>query len=61
MYKHLCFLVSVLISMPPAAGADNKPYAPVSIEGVRIVTAEEAIDLILKHPDMTIIDSRKKA
>lgn len=43
------------------ANAEQKPYAPEVIEGVRIVTAEEAIDLILQNPDMPIIDSRKKA
>ena len=39
----------------------GKPFAPESIDGVRIVTAEEAIDLILESPGMPIIDSRKKA
>ena len=46
--------------MPVAADADNKPFAPESIEGVEIVTAEEAIDLILEQPGIPIIDSRKK-
>ena len=45
---------------PLSASADGKPFAPESIEGVVIVTAEEAIELILDHPDMPIIDSRKK-
>jgi rhodanese-related sulfurtransferase len=43
------------------AHAEQKPYAPEVIDGVRIVTAEEAIELILQDPDMPIIDSRKKA
>ena len=43
------------------ANAEQKPYAPEVIDGVRIVTAEEAIELILQDPDMPIIDSRKKA
>ena len=43
-----------------AAHAENKPYAPETIENVVIVSAEEAIDLILNNPDMPIIDSRKK-
>lgn len=43
-----------------AAHAESKPYAPESIDNVVIVSAEEAIDLILDNPDMPIIDSRKK-
>ena len=42
------------------AYAESKPYAPESIDNVVIVSAEEAIDLILNNPDMPIIDSRKK-
>ena len=40
--------------------ADSKPYAPESIDGAVIVTAEEAVELILDTPGMPIIDSRKK-
>lgn len=40
--------------------ADSKPYAPESIDGTVIVTAEEAVELILDTPGMPIIDSRKK-
>lgn len=43
-----------------AALADGKPHAPESIDDVAIVTAEQAIDLILENPGMPIIDSRKK-
>lgn len=39
---------------------EAKPFAPESIEGVRIVTAEEAIELIINNPGMPIIDSRKR-
>jgi rhodanese-related sulfurtransferase len=46
--------------LPVTVWADGKPYAPDSIDGVRIVTAEEAIELILDNPAMPIIDSRKK-
>ena len=59
--KKLSFLLACslwLIQQPCVA--DNKPYAPESIEDVMIVTAEEAIDLILDDPEMPIIDSRKK-
>ncbi len=40
--------------------ADGKPFAPEKIEGVVVVTAEEAIEMILENTDMAIIDSRKK-
>ena len=50
----------LLAILPAVALADSKPFAPASIEGVEIVTAEEAIDLIIEHPGMPIIDSRKK-
>lgn len=60
MRNSLVFLFVSLLLAQPLCLADNKPYAPESIEEVRIVTAEEAIDLILENPDMPIIDSRKK-
>ena len=50
----------LLAIVPALALADSKPFAPESIQGVEIVTAEQAIDLILEHPGMPIIDSRKK-
>jgi len=40
--------------------ADDKPFAPEAIDGVIILTAEDAIEMILENPDMPIIDSRKK-
>jgi len=49
-----------LLFAPLTVSADGKPFAPESIEGVVIVTAEQAIELILDNPDMPIIDSRKK-
>lgn len=51
---------SLLLLIPVAGSANGKPFAPDSIDGVRIVTAEEAIELILDNPEMPIIDSRKK-
>ena len=60
MKKHLLTIFCTLTLALPVSWADDKPYAPESIEGVRIVTAEEAIDLILDNPDMPVIDSRKK-
>ncbi len=53
-------VISLLALIPVTILADGKPYAPESIDGVRIVTAEQAIELILDHPGMPIIDSRKK-
>ena len=50
----------LLAVLPAVALSDSKPFAPESIEDVEIVTAEEAIDLIIEHPGMPIIDSRKK-
>ena len=52
--------VLALFLTSTACLADKKPVAPKSIDDVVIVTAEEAIDLILANPDMPIIDSRKK-
>ena len=51
---------TLLVLMPPNAVASEKPFAPDNIDGVMIVTAEQAIELILANPDMPIIDSRKK-
>lgn len=61
------FLVLALLfcnlfsSVPGTALANSKPYAPESIDGAVIVTAEEVVELILDTPGMLIIDSRKKA
>ncbi len=43
-----------------ALAAEEKPYAPETIEDVRSVSAEQVIDLILANPDLLVIDSRKK-
>ena len=40
--------------------AGEKPYAPASLPGATILTAEEVINLILAYPDLIVIDSRKK-
>ena len=55
-------VLSIFLTLlaPLVVSADGKPFAPESIDGVVIVTAEEAIELILDNPDMPIIDSRKK-
>ncbi len=41
--------------------AVEKPYAPVSIPGTIIVSAEEIVELTLSRPELVIIDSRKKS
>jgi rhodanese-related sulfurtransferase len=40
--------------------AGEKPYAPASLPGATIVSAEEVINMILADPDLIVIDSRKK-
>ena len=51
-------LVSMLFSS--AINAEQKPYAPETIDDVTIVSAEQVIDMILANPEMIVIDSRKK-
>jgi rhodanese-related sulfurtransferase len=41
--------------------AAEKPYAPASIPGAIIVSAEEVVELTLSRPELVIIDSRKKS
>ena len=50
--------IALLFSTGPAA--EQKPHAPDSIEGVTIISAEQAIDMILNDPELIVIDSRKK-
>ena len=58
----ICVVLSIFLALlvPLVVSADGKPFAPEYIDGVVIVTAEEAIELILDNPDMPIIESRKK-
>lgn len=44
-----------------SASAAEKPYAPESIPGAVIVSAEEVAELILARGDLVIVDSRKKS
>lgn len=46
---------------PLSASAVEKPYAPETIPGVVIISAEEVVELILSRPDLVIIDSRKES
>ena len=45
----------------PNIHAEQKPRAPEFIQGVKIVTADEVVNMILDQPDLIVIDSRKKA
>lgn len=58
-YQRIIILCMALLCSH-ALSAELKPYAPESIQGVAIVTAEEVIELILTNPDLIVIDSRKK-
>ncbi len=53
-------VICIAALFAPTLSAEQKPYAPESIQGVTIVTAEQVIDMILANPDLIIIDSRKK-
>ena len=59
LQRSVILIISLLFSY--IVSADQKPHAPLSIQNVTIVSAEEVIDLILSNPDLIIIDSRKKA
>jgi rhodanese-related sulfurtransferase len=52
--------VLLLMLCAPALNAEQKPYAPETIEGVTTVSAEQVIDMILANPELIVIDSRKK-
>jgi rhodanese-related sulfurtransferase len=56
--RNLILCVVLCLSCNIAAG--EKPYAPESLPGATILTAEEVISLILGNPDLIVIDSRKK-
>ena len=56
--KTIFLCIAVLLS--PTLHADQKPYAPETIQNVTIVSAEETIEMILASPDLVVIDSRKK-
>jgi rhodanese-related sulfurtransferase len=59
-YSHRLILVFISLLSSTGLFAEQKPYAPEDISGVRIVSAEQAIELILASPDLLVIDSRKK-
>lgn len=53
-------LLGFLLLLSGGPFAAEKPYAPESIPGAVIVSAEEVVELILSRPELVIIDSRKK-
>lgn len=59
-YYQKTIAVSILVLFSCAVHAEEKPYAPENIPEVKIVTAEEVIEMILADPDLIVIDSRKK-
>ena len=56
--KTFAFILSIILSNTLIAG--EKPYAPETMPGATIVSAEEVIDMILANPELIVIDSRKK-
>lgn len=59
-FNQRIIIISFTILFSSALIADQKPYAPESIQDVAIVSAEEVIEMILANPDLIVIDSRKK-
>ena len=55
-YAVLFFLITVFTPL----NAGEKPYAPESIPGAIVVSAEEVVELMLANPELVVIDSRKK-
>jgi len=53
-------LLAALILVSTGPFAAEKPYAPASLPGAVVVTAEEVVELTLSRPELVIIDSRKK-
>lgn len=59
LVRHALLLLAIALPAVDAC-ADEKPYAPESIPGAVIVSAEEVVELILTRKDLVIVDSRKK-
>lgn len=54
-------LLGLLLLFSVSLFAAEKPFAPATIPGVIIVSAEEVVELTLSRPELVIIDSRKKS
>ena len=57
---HRTLIMGVFLLFSTIVLAEEKPYAPETIQDVVIVSAEEAIEMILASPELLVIDSRKK-
>ncbi|MCU7846376.1 MAG: rhodanese-like domain-containing protein, partial [Candidatus Thiodiazotropha sp. (ex Monitilora ramsayi)] len=55
------FFALLFFVFATASTADDKPYVPESLPGATVVTAEEAVELILADPNLVVIDARKKS
>lgn len=53
-------VVFLAISVSIILNAGEKPYAPESMPGATIVSAEEVIAMILDDQELVVVDSRKK-
>jgi rhodanese-related sulfurtransferase len=54
-------LLGFLLSFSASPFAAEKPYAPETLPGTVIVSAEQVVELSLSRPGLVIIDSRKKS
>lgn len=57
---HQRAIVPLILFFSSALLAEQKPFAPESIQDVIIVSAEQAIEMILDNPELVVIDTRKK-
>lgn len=57
--RMMFFCIATLFSS--ILSAEQKPYAPETIQNVTVVIAEQVIDMILADPELIVIDSRKKS
>jgi len=53
-------IICLSVMFCSALAAEEKPHAPEAIQDVVVVSAEQAIEMILSNPDLLVIDSRKK-
>ncbi|MBF0264555.1 MAG: rhodanese-like domain-containing protein [Gammaproteobacteria bacterium] len=53
------FILMLTLFFYAAQSHAVKPKAPENVEGTKIVTAAEVIDLILANPEIIIVDSRR--
>lgn len=56
--KRFALVLSIIFTAALTAG--EKPYAPDTMPGTTIVSAEDVIEMILADPELVVIDSRKK-